>query len=110
MDQEQILVFQTEDGKKIRRKDRLFVTVRREDQERWFTWLEEVGRSDLIKTGFNMNSLNGLVRKIIRGEEEDKALPDFLDLEKDIFFLHGIEIKLGNKSLRKAASEFSEDL
>jgi hypothetical protein len=104
MEEEDLQGFKTEDGRSISRADRIFVTVRRENESQLFDWLDEIGRGDLVKTGVNANSLNSLIRKIIKGEEK-KPLPEFLNMETDLFYKHRIDIKMGARSLRKAASE-----
>lgn len=108
LENEDLQGFVTEDGKAIKRIDKLFVTTRKPDQQKWFEWLCDIGRGDLIKTDFNKTSLNSLIRKIIKGDVP-YPMPEFLNIENDVFFSHRIEIKLGNKSLRKAAKEFGEE-
>lgn len=104
MEEHQEKSFSDDAGRTISRSDRLVVNVRKEQKNAWFDWLEEIGRPDLIKTDVNKNSLNALVRKIIKGEE-NHALPEFFDLSEDIFYPPKVSIKLGQKSLRKAAAD-----
>lgn len=96
--------FTDDSGRSIKRNDRMILTVRNDQKRLWFDWLDSIKRGDLVKTDVNKNSLNALLRKIIRGEEK-LPLPEFLDIAKDIFFLPHIDIKIGAKSLRKSASE-----
>lgn len=97
--------FIDESGRKIARNDRMILTVKAADKERWFEWIEEIGRGDLVKTDINKNSLNAIIKKIIRGEEPKWSLPDFFDLQRDLFFLPRVDIKFGQRSLRKLAAE-----
>lgn len=108
MEEEGETSYTDEDGKKITRRDKMFVSTRRDMQHLWFRWLESIGRNDLIKTDFNKTSLNALIRKIVAGDE-NHPLPAFLDMENDVFFKHSVEIKLGRKSLRRAAADAGSD-
>ena len=110
METEGLTSYSDESGRKVNRADKMFITIRADQKELWFSWVESLGRSDLIKTDINKNSLNALVKKAIRGTSDGIELPDFFDMQRDLFFIPHIEIKLGAKSLRKAAAETIEEL
>ena len=108
MEDEDLQSFTTEDGRKVTRNDKLFVTIRKDKRREWFEWLEEIGRGDVIQEVANARTVNSLVKKVIKGEE-NWPMPEFLDQERDIFYKPHVDIKMGAKSLRKMATDAGRD-
>lgn len=62
-------------GRFTRTKDRLYANVTKENQDKLFSFLAEIGRTDLIKESVAPQTLSTFVRERI--ENGDK-LPDFI--------------------------------
>lgn len=104
MEEHDEVAYLDDNGRKVTRDDRMYLSIRNEQKPQWFEWLHDIRRADLVRMDFNKSSLNAIIKKIIRGELDHK-LPEVFDLQRDLFFKPHVSIKLGQKSLRKAASE-----
>lgn len=103
MEQDGERSFTTESGLTVNRKDKVFITLRHQDKETWFTWLEKIGRGDLVKTDVNKRSFDAVVKDAIA--DGSIQFPACFNVADDLYFKPKIEVKQGKRSLRKAASD-----
>lgn len=57
-------------------KPRLYASVLKENQDKLFAFLNEEGRSDLIKTMVSPQSLSGFVKEVV---ESGKGVPEYIN-------------------------------
>lgn len=58
-------------------KPRLYANVKKEDEEKMISFLDECGRGDLVKPTVNRASLSQFVNALL---EEGKAVPEFISI------------------------------